>query len=135
MDRRTVNIPHLLAQYLFRHAKGRKSRARLLGGHVIGHLATHFGLVSDEGLRGLQVVSQELLLIDLHELRRLYICSRFGDTWAWVAHRPERQHAAAASAQEDDEDGSAVKEAALDVPVPVQEPPPPPPAPQARTMS
>nr|GEU77591.1 hypothetical protein [Tanacetum cinerariifolium] len=29
MDSRTTNVPHLLAQYLFRHAEGRKSRARL----------------------------------------------------------------------------------------------------------
>ncbi|GKD92589.1 hypothetical protein Tco_1372426, partial [Tanacetum coccineum] len=35
----------------FRHAKGRKSRARLSGGHFIGCLAAHFGLVSDKGLR------------------------------------------------------------------------------------
>ncbi|GJR29675.1 hypothetical protein Tco_1105907, partial [Tanacetum coccineum] len=33
---------------------GRKSRARLSGGNFIGRLAMHFGLVSDEGLRGLQ---------------------------------------------------------------------------------
>ncbi|GKF68327.1 hypothetical protein Tco_0198006, partial [Tanacetum coccineum] len=38
-------------QYLFRHAEGRRSRARLSGGHFIGHLAMHFGLFSDEGLR------------------------------------------------------------------------------------
>ncbi|GJW12749.1 hypothetical protein Tco_1578576 [Tanacetum coccineum] len=34
--------------------KGRKSEARLSGGHFIGRLAMHFGLVNDEGLRGLQ---------------------------------------------------------------------------------
>ncbi|GKE03496.1 hypothetical protein Tco_1395514 [Tanacetum coccineum] len=34
--------------------KGRKSGARLSGGHFIRRLAMHFGLVSDEGLRGLQ---------------------------------------------------------------------------------
>ncbi|GJU55176.1 putative reverse transcriptase domain-containing protein [Tanacetum coccineum] len=28
MDQGTTNVPHLLAQYLFRHAEGRKSRAR-----------------------------------------------------------------------------------------------------------
>ncbi|GJX66629.1 hypothetical protein Tco_0300972, partial [Tanacetum coccineum] len=44
MDRGTTNVPHLLAQYLFRHAEGRKSRARLSGGHFIGRLAMHFGL-------------------------------------------------------------------------------------------
>ncbi|GJR74922.1 hypothetical protein Tco_0087287 [Tanacetum coccineum] len=44
-------------KYLFRHAEGRKSETRLLGGHFIGCLAMHFGLVSDEGLRGLHVAS------------------------------------------------------------------------------
>ncbi|GJR16690.1 hypothetical protein Tco_0965217 [Tanacetum coccineum] len=53
--RLTTNVPHLLEQYLFRHAEGRKSETRLLGGHFIGCLAMHFGLVSDEGLRGLHV--------------------------------------------------------------------------------
>ncbi|GJU39961.1 hypothetical protein Tco_1192918 [Tanacetum coccineum] len=58
IDLGTTNVPHLLAQYLFRHAEGKKSGARLLGGHFIGHLAMHFGLVTDEGLRGLWVVAQ-----------------------------------------------------------------------------
>ncbi|GJW56863.1 hypothetical protein Tco_0103594 [Tanacetum coccineum] len=53
MDHGTVNVSHLLAQYLFRHAEGRKSGARLSGGHFIRCLAAHFSLVSDEGLRGL----------------------------------------------------------------------------------
>ncbi|GJW14214.1 hypothetical protein Tco_0018347, partial [Tanacetum coccineum] len=92
MDQKTTNVPHRLAQYLFRHAEGRKSRARLSRGHFIGYLAMHFGLVSDEGLRGLQVVTRELPLIDLLELRRFNICSRFGDRWAWEipaqAHLP-----------------------------------------------
>ncbi|GKG13838.1 hypothetical protein Tco_0350798, partial [Tanacetum coccineum] len=90
MDQRIANVPHLLAQYLFRHAEGRKSGAKLLGGHFIGGLAVHFGLVSDEGLMGLQVVTRELPLIDLHELGRLNIYSRYIDTWAWVAPGPER---------------------------------------------
>ncbi|GKE06918.1 hypothetical protein Tco_1398936, partial [Tanacetum coccineum] len=38
-------------KYLFRHAEGRKSGARLSEGHFIGCLAAHFGLASDEGLR------------------------------------------------------------------------------------
>ncbi|GJT71872.1 hypothetical protein Tco_1031158 [Tanacetum coccineum] len=139
VDLFTANVPHLLAQYLFRHAEGRKSRARLSGGHFIGRLAMHFGLVSDEGLRGLQVVTRELPLIDLHELERLHICTRYGDTWAWVAQGPERQQAAAAGALEADEDGQAAKEAAPEIlalaPAPAQAPPPPPPAPQPRTMS
>ncbi|GKE19559.1 hypothetical protein Tco_1427136, partial [Tanacetum coccineum] len=108
MDSGTTNVPHLLAQYLFRHVEGRKSGARLSGRHFIRHLAMHFGLISSEGLRGLQVVTRELPLIDLHELGRLNICTRFGDTWASVTHEPMDQRGT---------------------------PPPPPPAPQPRTMS
>ncbi|GJT70273.1 hypothetical protein Tco_1029559 [Tanacetum coccineum] len=39
-------------KYLFRHAKGRKSGARLSKGHFIGRLIAYFGLVNDQGLRG-----------------------------------------------------------------------------------
>nr|GEV31139.1 hypothetical protein [Tanacetum cinerariifolium] len=46
-----------VAQYLFRYAEGRKSGARLFGGHFIGRLAAHFGLVSDAGLRERQQVT------------------------------------------------------------------------------
>ncbi|GKC52855.1 hypothetical protein Tco_1075600 [Tanacetum coccineum] len=95
MDHRTTNVPHLLAQYLFRHAEGKKSGARLSGGHFIGRLAAYFGLVSDEGLRGLSVITRELPMIDLHELVRLNICGRLGDTWAWVTPGSERQPAGA----------------------------------------
>ncbi|GKA49745.1 hypothetical protein Tco_0742818 [Tanacetum coccineum] len=112
MDRRTANAPHLLAQYLFRHAEGRKSGAGLLEGYFIGRLAMHFGLVSDEGLRGLQVVTRELPLIDLHKLRRLHICTRYNDTWAWAA-----------------------EEVAPEIPAPAQPPPSPSPALQLHTMS
>ncbi|GJX45008.1 hypothetical protein Tco_0261684 [Tanacetum coccineum] len=51
MNRGTANIPYLLAQYLFRHAEGRKSGARLSGGYFIRRLPAYFGLVSDDGLR------------------------------------------------------------------------------------
>ncbi|GJU97109.1 hypothetical protein Tco_1326380 [Tanacetum coccineum] len=44
-------------KYLFRHVEGRKSYARLSGGHLIGRHAHHFGLVSDDGLRGLSVMA------------------------------------------------------------------------------
>ncbi|GJS25409.1 hypothetical protein Tco_0454041 [Tanacetum coccineum] len=54
MDHGTANVPYLLAYYLFRHAEGRKSVARLSGGYFIGRLAAQFGLVSDEGLRDRQ---------------------------------------------------------------------------------
>ncbi|GKE53721.1 hypothetical protein Tco_1488877, partial [Tanacetum coccineum] len=43
-----ANVLYLLAQYLFRHAKGRKSGARLSEGDFIGRLAHHFGLVGDD---------------------------------------------------------------------------------------
>ncbi|GKC71528.1 hypothetical protein Tco_1117411 [Tanacetum coccineum] len=65
MDRGAANVPCLLAQYLFKHAEGRKSGAMLLGGHFIGRLAHHFGQVSDGGLRGLSVVARELPFIDM----------------------------------------------------------------------
>ncbi|GKB52067.1 hypothetical protein Tco_0902820 [Tanacetum coccineum] len=51
--------------YLFMHFEGRKNGARLFGGYFIGRLAHHFGLVSDDGLRGLSVVARELPLIDI----------------------------------------------------------------------
>ncbi|GKC68955.1 hypothetical protein Tco_1114838 [Tanacetum coccineum] len=38
MDRGTTNVPHLLAQYLFRHAEGRKSKARLSRAKEAPHL-------------------------------------------------------------------------------------------------
>ncbi|GKE65476.1 hypothetical protein Tco_1519637 [Tanacetum coccineum] len=122
MDRGTTNVPHLLAQYMFKHIEGMKSGARLSGGHFIGRLAMHFGLVSDEGLRGLQVVTRELPLIDLHKLGRLSIYTRYSDTCAWVAQGPERQHAAAAGTHEADEAGPAAEEGAQEIPVPTPAP-------------
>ncbi|GJR14945.1 hypothetical protein Tco_0797597 [Tanacetum coccineum] len=116
MDHGTTNVLHLLAQYLFRHAEGRKSGARLSRGYFIGCLAMHFGLVSDEGLRGMHVVTRELLLIDLHELGRLHICTSYGDTWAYVAQGPERQQATATGAHEADEAGQVAAEIAQEIP-------------------
>nr|GFA45192.1 hypothetical protein [Tanacetum cinerariifolium]GFA48533.1 hypothetical protein [Tanacetum cinerariifolium] len=57
-------------------------------------LAAHFRLVSDQGLRGLSVVTSELSLINLHKLKRLNIYVRVDDIWAWVALRPERHNGA-----------------------------------------
>ncbi|GJV93723.1 hypothetical protein Tco_1541536 [Tanacetum coccineum] len=85
--------------------------ARLSGGHFIRRLAAHFGLVGDQGLRGLLVVVIELLVIDLHEL-------------AVVAGAP----GATAGAPAADKGAQAV-------PVPVQAPQPSPPALQPQTMS
>nr|GEZ32636.1 hypothetical protein [Tanacetum cinerariifolium] len=92
-DLKSKSDPLIEPSYLFRHAEGRKSWARLSGGHFIGRLEARFGLVSDQGLRGLSVVSSELPLIDLYELGRLNISLRVGDIWAWVASGPERQQA------------------------------------------
>nr|GEW71685.1 hypothetical protein [Tanacetum cinerariifolium] len=62
MDRGTKNVSYLLAQYLFRHAERRKSGVRLSGGHFIGHLVAHFGLVSDQGLRSLSVRQPDVMV-------------------------------------------------------------------------
>ncbi|GKD99736.1 hypothetical protein Tco_1387720 [Tanacetum coccineum] len=43
---------------------------------------------------------------------RLNICSRFGDTWDWVAYEPERQQAAAAGALGAAEDAPTADEGA-----------------------
>nr|GEV23077.1 hypothetical protein [Tanacetum cinerariifolium] len=118
MEHRTINVPHMLVQYLFRHTKGKKSGARLLGRYFVRLLAMHFGLDNDEGLRGLQVVTRELLLIDLHKLKRIHICTRYDDTWAWVAQGPKRQQAAAAGTHKDDEAVVAAEEVAEDIPAP-----------------
>ncbi|GKG29618.1 hypothetical protein Tco_0419516, partial [Tanacetum coccineum] len=87
-----------------------------------GCLAAYFGLVSDKGLRGLSVVTRELLLIDLHKLERLNICMRVGDTWAWVALGPERQPDAAAGTPRAVEDAPAVDEGAQADLIPMQAP-------------
>ncbi|GKA26544.1 hypothetical protein Tco_0712653 [Tanacetum coccineum] len=53
-------------RHLKRYAKGRKSDARLSGGHFIRRLAQYFGLVSDDGLRGLSVMAsaEDALAVD-----------------------------------------------------------------------
>ncbi|GJT35553.1 hypothetical protein Tco_0925972 [Tanacetum coccineum] len=74
MDRGTTNVPHLLAQYLFRHVEGRKSGAKLSWGYFIGRLAMHFGLglerqqaataganEADEAGQAAEEVAQEIL--------------------------------------------------------------------------
>nr|GEW56427.1 hypothetical protein [Tanacetum cinerariifolium] len=65
MNRGVGNVPYLLAHYLFMHIEGKKNGARLFGGHFIGRLTYHFGLVSDDGLRGLSVVTRKIPLIDM----------------------------------------------------------------------
>ncbi|GJV95121.1 hypothetical protein Tco_1546698 [Tanacetum coccineum] len=101
-----------------RHAEGRKSGARLSGCHFIGRLAHHFGLVSDDGLRGLSIVAHELPLIDMGMLVKLNICMDLGDDWAWVAPRPKRQQVPMTSAPVVAEDAPAIDEGDQDVPAP-----------------
>ncbi|GKD51881.1 hypothetical protein Tco_1280857 [Tanacetum coccineum] len=118
-----------------RHAKGRKSGVGLFRGHFIGRLAHHFGLVSDDGLRGLSIMTRELPMIDMGRLVKLNICMEIGDDWAWVAPGPERQPDVAAGATRADDDAPTVYEGAQADPAPVQAPLPPPPPPAAwRTM-
>nr|GEV68085.1 hypothetical protein [Tanacetum cinerariifolium] len=120
--------------HLRRHVKSRKSGARLSGGHFIRHLRAYFGLVGDQRLKGLLMVTSELPLIDLHELGRLNICERIGDTWALVALGLDRQPNAAVGAVEAAEDAHVVDKDAHAVSAPVQAPQPPPPAPYPQTM-
>ncbi|GKB85225.1 hypothetical protein Tco_0957497 [Tanacetum coccineum] len=114
INRRTANVLHILAQYLFHHAEGRKCRGRLSGGYFIGWLAVHFGLSSDEGLSGLSV--------------------------AWVASGPKRQQTIAAGALVAAEGAPAadsapvVDEGAQAIPASVQAPQPSPTVPQPQTI-
>ncbi|GKE10527.1 hypothetical protein Tco_1414078 [Tanacetum coccineum] len=89
-----------------------------------------------EILRGLTVITPELLIIDMGELVRLQISLELDDTCTWVAMGPERQPDAAASTLAVAEDAPAVDEGGQAVPAPVQAPqqPPPPPHVDARTM-
>ncbi|GJX39019.1 hypothetical protein Tco_0252322 [Tanacetum coccineum] len=100
-------------------------------GQLTSLLPHHFGLVSDNGLRGLSVVTRELPLIDMGELVKLKICIELGDNWAWVAPGPKRQQDAAVGALKAAEDAPAINEGAQAVPAPMQAPQPPPPPPVA----
>ncbi|GJU95148.1 hypothetical protein Tco_1319904 [Tanacetum coccineum] len=122
IDRGTANVPYLLAQYLSRYAKGSKNGARLSVGYFIGRLTAYFGLVSDEGLRGLSVITRELPMIDLHELVRLNIYERLGDMWAWVSPGSERQPGVVAGTPEAARDAPAVDEGAPADPAPMPAP-------------
>ncbi|GKG57140.1 hypothetical protein Tco_0584566, partial [Tanacetum coccineum] len=50
IDREAVNLPNLLAYYLFRHAEGRKRSTQMFRGYFILRLADHFGLLTKERL-------------------------------------------------------------------------------------
>ncbi|GKD57825.1 hypothetical protein Tco_1291212 [Tanacetum coccineum] len=112
-------------------AAGRKSRALISGGQFVARLPEHFGLLTEERLRGLTVIAPALSVIDMAELVRLQICVEIDDTWAWVASGPERQPDVAAGALKAAKDAPVVDEGGQAVLAPVQapqQPPPPPPA-------
>ncbi|GJR72502.1 hypothetical protein Tco_0084867 [Tanacetum coccineum] len=121
IDRGAANVPYLLVKCLFGHAEGRKSGVRLSGGHFFRRHAHHFGLVSDDGLRGLSVVARELPLIDMGKPIKLNICMDIGDDWAWVALGPKRQPDAAANAPRAAEDAHVVDEGAQADPAPLHQ--------------
>ncbi|GJZ66915.1 hypothetical protein Tco_0630155 [Tanacetum coccineum] len=55
------DVPQVDFLQHFWHAEGRKSGARMSEGYFIWRLAKHFGLVSDEGLMRLSVITRMLL--------------------------------------------------------------------------
>ncbi|GKE14870.1 hypothetical protein Tco_1422447 [Tanacetum coccineum] len=81
MDRGTTNVPHLLAQYLFRHVEERKSWTGYQEGTLLGVWLCILGF-----------------------------CTRYGDTWAWVAQGPKRQQTTTASSHKADKAGQAAEE-------------------------
>nr|GEZ90004.1 hypothetical protein [Tanacetum cinerariifolium] len=76
MDINSVNIPYLLARYLRLFASGRKSGALILGGQFVARLDEHFGLLTEERLLGLTIISPTLPVINMDELVRLQILAR-----------------------------------------------------------
>ncbi|GKD71440.1 hypothetical protein Tco_1325530 [Tanacetum coccineum] len=113
MDVGSVNVPYLLARYLRLFAAGRKSWALISGGQFVARLAEHFGLLTEERLRGLTIIAPALSVIDMAEL-------------------PDAATGVPGAAQ----DAPAVDEGNQAVLAPVQvpqQPPPPPPA-VGRTM-
>ncbi|GJW35749.1 hypothetical protein Tco_0058669, partial [Tanacetum coccineum] len=67
MDVGSVNVPYLLARYLRLFAVGRKSGDLIFGGQLIARLAEHFGLLTEERLRGMTVIAPALSVIDMAE--------------------------------------------------------------------
>nr|GEZ60867.1 hypothetical protein [Tanacetum cinerariifolium] len=124
----SVNVLYLLAIYLRLYTSGRKHGAMISGGQFVARLAEHFRLLTEERLRGLTVIVQDLPIIDMAELVRLQIYEELDDTWAWVAPGPKRQQVAMAGALEVIEDAFVVDEGALAIPAPIQAPQPPSPA-------
>ncbi|GKD18614.1 hypothetical protein Tco_1207772, partial [Tanacetum coccineum] len=99
---------------------GSTSGALISGGQFVARLAEHFGLLTEERLRGLTVIVRELQVIDMAELVRLQIYEEIDDTWAWVAQGPERQPDATAGAPIAAEDAPADDEGAQADPAPLE---------------
>ncbi|GJS75360.1 hypothetical protein Tco_0725241 [Tanacetum coccineum] len=76
----SINIPYLLARYLRLFASGRKREVMISGGQFVACPARHFGLLTEERLRGLTVIIRDLPMIDMAELVRLQICKELDDT-------------------------------------------------------
>ncbi|GKA15825.1 hypothetical protein Tco_0695572 [Tanacetum coccineum] len=91
-----MNVPYLLAYYLFRYASRRKQGAKMFGCHFIACLGVHFGVITEESLWTSTMEVRGLTSIDAEELIRLRNYERFGDVLTWVALGPERQQAGAA---------------------------------------
>nr|GEU37259.1 retrovirus-related Pol polyprotein from transposon 17.6 [Tanacetum cinerariifolium] len=113
----------LLLQEIDIEIKDRKGTENVAADHLSR-------IKNDELSADNEVVTREIPLIDLHDLGRLNICTRFGDTWAWVAQGPERQQAIAAGTYEADEVSLAAEEVVEEIPAPAQAPLPPRPAPR-----
>ncbi|GKG06450.1 hypothetical protein Tco_0326536, partial [Tanacetum coccineum] len=120
MDVGSVNVPYLLVRYLRLFAVRRKSEALISIGQFIARLVKHFGLLMEERLWGLTVVSPSLSVINMIELVRLQIYMEIDGTWAWVAQGLERQPNAAAGAHKAIEDAPAIDD---DMPQAVPLPP------------
>ncbi|GJW24389.1 hypothetical protein Tco_0038200 [Tanacetum coccineum] len=71
LDVGSVNIPYLLAHYLRRFTAGRKSGAHISRGQFVALLAKHYGVLTEDRLRGLTVTAPILSIIDMAELVRL----------------------------------------------------------------
>ncbi|GJV80934.1 hypothetical protein Tco_1516804 [Tanacetum coccineum] len=68
MDEGTlVNVPYLLAYYMFRHASGRKQGARMSECHFIARLRVPFRVITNDSLRTLTVAVRRLTTVDVDE--------------------------------------------------------------------
>ncbi|GJY69654.1 hypothetical protein Tco_0472636 [Tanacetum coccineum] len=68
IDVGSVNILYLLARYLRMFASRRRRGAMISGGQFVARLAEHFGLLTEERLKGLTVIIRDLLVIDIVKL-------------------------------------------------------------------